>query len=58
MKLYSDCRSDSTMREIKATFGEIEKPQKFISKEFNNFKQTLQLTKKDSNEVSIKVKNL
>jgi DNA repair exonuclease SbcCD ATPase subunit len=46
------------MREIKATFGEIEKSQKFLSKEFDNFKQKLQSTNKDLNEVSIKVKNL
>ena len=46
------------MKEIKDTFAEIEKSQKFLSNEFDNFTQSLQSTKKDLNDLSLKISNL
>ena len=44
------------MKEIK--FAEIEKSQKFLSNEFDNCTQSLQSTKKDLNDLSLKISNL
>ena len=46
------------VKEIKDTFAEIEKSQKFLSNEFDNFTQSLQSTKKDLNDLSLKISNL